>query len=163
MNIREITLNNFGKYNNQSTPIEFKDGINVVYGQNEAGKSTLFNGLLTLLYGFKPANRETHPYLTWGESKIELKGVFEDAEGSFAVERKLMSSPSGFVTRNDKDIRINNNSLEQVQDISKESFESIYALTLHDLVKMQDAPWAEVEDRLILNYGMDEIKSQGKY
>lgn len=159
MNIREITLNNFGKYNNQSTPIEFKDGINVVYGQNEAGKSTLFNGLLTLLYGFKPANRETHPYLTWGESKIELKGVFEDAEGSFAVERKLMSSPSGFVTRNDKDIRINNNSLEQVQDISKESFESIYALTLHDLVKMQDAPWAEVEDRLILNYGMDEIKS----
>lgn len=69
MNIKEITLSNFGKYKNYSRPIEFKAGINVVYGQNEAGKSTLFNGLLTLFYGFKPANREAHPYLAWGENK----------------------------------------------------------------------------------------------
>lgn len=159
MKIREITLKNFGKYKNHHLAIEFKPGINVVYGVNEAGKSTLFNGILTLLYGFKPANREAHPHLGWGENKIELSGIFEDAEGLFAVDRKLMSSPSGYLTRNEKETKINNKSLDHVKEISKQSYESIYALTLNDVVKMQDVPWSEVEDRLILNYGMDSIKS----
>ncbi|MBN2899955.1 MAG: AAA family ATPase, partial [Clostridia bacterium] len=44
MRIKEITLKNFGKYKDVEKPLVFKEGVNVVYGLNEAGKSTLFNG-----------------------------------------------------------------------------------------------------------------------
>lgn len=159
MKIKEITLKNFGKYKDVETPLVFKDGINVVYGLNEAGKSTLFNGLLTLLYGYKPANRETHPYLGWGANKMEVIGRFEDVDGEFQVERKLMSGVTGKVIRGQQEQKINNKPLDVLQNISRPTYESIYALTLHDVIQMGDKPWSEVEDRLILNYGMTSVLS----
>lgn len=159
MKIKEITLKNFGKYIDVETPLVFKDGVNVVYGVNEAGKSTLFNGLLTLLYGYKPANREAHPYLGWGANKMEVVGRFEDADGEFQIERKLMSSVTGKVIRGRQEQKINNKPLDVLQNISRPTYESIYALTLHDVIQMGDKPWSEVEDRLILNYGMASVLS----
>ena len=159
MKIKEISLKNFGKYKNSDHALEFKDGVNVVYGENEAGKSTLFNGVLTLLYGFKPANRESHPYLGWGQNRIEVEGVFTDEIGDFTVERRLLSSPIGQIIRDDKPLKINNKALDHLQNVSKQTYESIYALSLQDVVKMQDTPWSEIEDRLILNYGIEGILS----
>lgn len=159
MQIKEITLNNFGKYKAPDKPLIFKDGINVVYGPNEAGKSTLFNGLLTLIYGFKPTKKDLHPYLGWEESKIDLAGCFEDAQGTFMIERILASNPVGRMTRDGKEIKIDNRPITPVRDISKQTFEAIYALRLQDIVKMSEKPWSEIEDRLILNYGIEGIKS----
>jgi len=159
MKIKEITLKNYGKYKNPNAPITFDKGINVIYGENEAGKSTLFNGLLTLLYGFKPATKENHPYLGWGENQLEIRGVFEDGERDYAVERKLMSGITGRITLGEAEEKIQNRPLPFVADISKQTFESIYALTLEEMVQMSETPWAEIEDQLIINYGMDDIKA----
>jgi uncharacterized protein YhaN len=159
MKIKEIRLKNFGKYKDSDRPLVFKEGVNVVYGLNEAGKSTLFNGLMTLLYGYKPANREAHPYLGWGENKMEVAGSFEDGDGEFYIERKLMSSVTGKLIRDHQEQKINNKPLDVLQSISRPTYESIYALSLHDVVQMEDKPWSEVEDRLILNYGMESVLS----
>ena len=40
MKIKEIEIKNFGKFSNQR--FVFRDGIQVFYGENEFGKSTIY-------------------------------------------------------------------------------------------------------------------------
>ena len=44
MKIKNLKITGFGKV--QKKEIEFRDGINIVYGENEAGKSTLLKFIL---------------------------------------------------------------------------------------------------------------------
>ena len=49
MKINEIKINSYGKLKDEN--INFKDGINIVYGDNEKGKSTLLNFIVNMFYG----------------------------------------------------------------------------------------------------------------
>ena len=49
MIIRELNISGFGKHFDKK--IEFGDGINVVYGENESGKSTLAAFIHSMMYG----------------------------------------------------------------------------------------------------------------
>ena len=49
MKINNIKINGFGKLKNKD--IKLSDGLNVVYGENEAGKSTLLKFLPAMFYG----------------------------------------------------------------------------------------------------------------
>ena len=49
MKITDIKINNFGKLNNKN--IELKNNINIIYGENESGKSTLLKFITSMLYG----------------------------------------------------------------------------------------------------------------
>ena len=51
MIFQELTLLNFGKFQNKK--FSFEPGINLVVGKNEAGKSTLFQAIFGILFGFK--------------------------------------------------------------------------------------------------------------
>ncbi len=49
LKIDEIKINGFGKLKEKE--IEFKDGINVVYGENEVGKSTILRCIQAMFFG----------------------------------------------------------------------------------------------------------------
>lgn len=49
MKIKHLRVNGFGKLKDKE--IDFKDGINVIYGENEAGKSTLLKFISCMFYG----------------------------------------------------------------------------------------------------------------
>ena len=49
MKINNLKINGFGKINNKN--IDFVDGINVIYGPNEAGKSSILKFITSMLYG----------------------------------------------------------------------------------------------------------------
>lgn len=49
MKIDELKINSYGKLKNKD--IKFENGINIVYGENEKGKSTLLNFIVNSLYG----------------------------------------------------------------------------------------------------------------
>jgi len=51
MQITELQLIKFGKFSDYN--IELSDGLNVIFGENEAGKSTIFLFIKTMLYGLK--------------------------------------------------------------------------------------------------------------
>lgn len=51
MVIRELIIKNFGKFQNQSFRLD--KGINIVYGENESGKSTLHAFIQCMLFGLK--------------------------------------------------------------------------------------------------------------
>ena len=49
MKINNFKINSYGKLKNKE--IEFKDGINIIYGKNESGKSTILNFIFNSFYG----------------------------------------------------------------------------------------------------------------
>ena len=48
MKIKNIHIDNFGKFENFN--IDFKDDIQIIYGENEAGKSTLMDFIKLMFY-----------------------------------------------------------------------------------------------------------------
>ncbi len=51
MEIKELRLNHFGKFHNKA--ITLKSGINLIYGENEAGKSTMHTFIKGMLFGIE--------------------------------------------------------------------------------------------------------------
>ena len=51
MKLIDLHMNNFGKFHDCS--ICFEDGLNVIYGKNEAGKSTLHSFIRGMLFGME--------------------------------------------------------------------------------------------------------------
>ena len=49
MKINELKINGFGKLKDKE--IKFEDGINIVYGENESGKSSLLKFISSMFYG----------------------------------------------------------------------------------------------------------------
>ena len=52
MRFLELQIKGFGKFHDRS--ISFEDGVNVVYGKNEAGKSTIHTFIRCMLFGLQP-------------------------------------------------------------------------------------------------------------
>lgn len=51
MEIKELRLNHFGKFHNKT--ITLHSGINLIYGENEAGKSTIHSFIKGMLFGIE--------------------------------------------------------------------------------------------------------------
>ena len=51
MIIKDIQLINFGKFNHKAMPLE--QGLNIIYGENEAGKTTLHTFIRGMLFGIE--------------------------------------------------------------------------------------------------------------
>lgn len=53
MKIKEISINGFGKFHGYH--VSFSDGVQVIYGKNEAGKTTLSHFMMSMLFGLEKA------------------------------------------------------------------------------------------------------------
>ena len=51
MKILDIYINGFGKFHGRN--LSFEDGLNIVYGKNEAGKSTIHTFIRGMLFGIE--------------------------------------------------------------------------------------------------------------
>ena len=76
MKLLEMTLKGFGRL--REAPFTFHPKINIIFGPNEAGKSTLQQAIIALLYGFYDGNRaqsreqDQHArYRPWGTRQLE--------------------------------------------------------------------------------------------
>ena len=91
MRIDSIKINGFGKI--QDSEIEFKDGINIIYGENEAGKSTILKFISSMLYGVsKNKNGKSisdfDKYKPWNNEEFSGKIKYTlDDESEFEVFR----------------------------------------------------------------------------
>lgn len=94
MNIKHLNLIGFGKFNNKK--IDFKNGINIVYGENEAGKTTIHNFIDGMFYGFlKPYVKNTiyleehEKYTPWNSSNYSGIIKFEYISENYIIERNF--------------------------------------------------------------------------
>lgn len=98
MKIKKIILRSFGKFQNRT--IDFADGVNMLYGENEAGKSTIYHFIEGMFYGFYKANLKNkkntddyNQYLPWDNSN-DYSGVMfiEDQDRIIRIERNFMKN-----------------------------------------------------------------------
>lgn len=85
MRLKRLDLTRYGKFTGQSIDFgERKDGepdLHIVYGQNEAGKSTALAAFLDLLFGIETRSRFNflHPYASMSiGAYLELAGGFQE-------------------------------------------------------------------------------------
>lgn len=99
MIIKDIHLTNFGKFSHKYIPLE--PGLNIIYGENEAGKTTLHTFIRGMLFGIekqrgKASAKDTYSkYQPWdnpgnyqGMMRIESDGVNYRIERNFSKENK---------------------------------------------------------------------------
>lgn len=92
MKIRELYLKNFGKFSDEK--IVLKDGINLFYGENESGKTTIHTFIKSMLFGLERGrgrasiNDTFSLYEPW-ENPNYYSGVlrFESGGKHFCLER----------------------------------------------------------------------------
>ena len=80
MKIKNIHIDNFGKFENFN--IDFKDDIQIIYGENEAGKSTLMDFIKLMFYRKESCEKASAKDKEIREkyyprSKKEMKGSIE--------------------------------------------------------------------------------------
>ena len=152
MRIRQLHVKAFGSISDR--PFDnLSRGLVIVLGANEAGKSTLFNLVLALQYGFHPV--KDFPYWPWHLNVYpEFRAVLElDAGGEAEVTRKLMSSPQTTLMWNGEHQELANRNLPSVEHVSKDLYEAVYAPTQADLRSLPEARRQEIEDRLLGGLG----------
>lgn len=95
MLVKEIDILAFGKLRNKK--IKLEDGLNVIYGQNESGKTTIHRFIGGMLYGFlKPGVKSTiyspehSKYTPWfGEAYGGRLTLIKDGVG-YIIERSFI-------------------------------------------------------------------------
>ena len=111
MKINKLKINSYGKLKEKE--IDLKDGINIIYGQNEAGKSTLINFIINSFYGISKNKKgkevsDYDKYKPWVGEDFSGKVEYElDNKEKFEIYRDF----------NKKNPKIFN---ENMEDISKE-------------------------------------------
>ncbi len=92
MKLRELDIKNFGKFHDKTIPLH--DGINLIYGENEAGKSTIHTFIRSMLFGIRRQRgiaartdlyHQYEPYQNPGYYAGTLK--FESGGKQFRLER----------------------------------------------------------------------------
>lgn len=94
MIIKRITVKNFGRLRDRT--IEFSPGINILYGENESGKTTTHTFVKSMLYGIqrqrgRAARKDAYSlYLPW-ENPADYGGIlwFENGGRNFRLTRSF--------------------------------------------------------------------------
>ena len=106
MKLLELHIDGFGKFHDQT--FVFHDGINVIYGKNEAGKSTLHTFIRSMLFGIERGRGRA--------AKNDLYSRFEPWENSGTYEGWLRLESGGTVYRLERKFRKDNKSFRLINE-----------------------------------------------
>ncbi len=96
MILRHLELKHFGRFAERS--FEFRRGLNLVTGPNEAGKSTLMEAVPAILFGMRNKER----FKPWGrQGSCEAALVLEGRNRTVRVERDLLTDRVTLIERDD--------------------------------------------------------------
>ncbi len=93
MKINKIKINSFGKLKEKE--IELKNGINIIFGKNEAGKSTLLKFIVNSFYGISKNKKgkehsDFEKYTPWIGEEFSGKVEYElDNQNKYEVYREF--------------------------------------------------------------------------
>lgn len=149
----KLTLNNlkmnFGKYNDEN--IELKSGFNVIFGNNEAGKSTIFRFIGSMFYSYYKTNSKS--LLIEKEAKEKDRPWYSEKYSGaleFTYNDENYHLFRNFNTEDYNLINVSKNEEIKLSDprdlpnlffnISKETFNNIISIDLK-------TPWIDKKDK----------------
>ena len=108
MKINYLKINGFGKLENKE--IEMSDKINLIYGNNEAGKSTLLEFISSMFYGVsKNKNKKEisnyEKYKPWKNGDFSGKIIYKlDNNDEYQVYREFSKKNPQIYNKNGEDV-----------------------------------------------------------
>lgn len=106
MKLLDLHIHGFGKFHDRS--ITFQDGLNVIYGHNEAGKSTFHTFIRGMLFGIDKQRGRA--------SKNDLYSKYEPWENSGTYEGTLRLEFEGMTYRVERTFQKNNKTLAVINE-----------------------------------------------
>lgn len=106
MRLLELHIDGFGKFHDRT--ISFNDGINIIYGKNEAGKSTLHTFIRGMIFGIERGRGRA--------AKNDLYTKYEPWENSGTYEGWLRLEKDGTIYRIERRFRKENKSLKIINE-----------------------------------------------
>ncbi len=95
MILRSIELESFGRFRGYT--VEFRRGLNLVIGPNEAGKSTIAEAVPAVLFGTDHLER----FKPWGRNVCSASLFFEGRGHTVEVKRNLLTDEVELVEKDD--------------------------------------------------------------
>ena len=157
MKIRKIDFVSFGRLRDQK--FELNEGVNIIYGNNESGKSTIVEGITTLLYGIYPTSKDNNHLVNWDTQNLNLKGEIELDDKYYEISRELMSQPMGSVKENNEITQINNNTLDFIKNLPLALFKDLYCLDTRMIDQLEMNTWDTIDSEMIFSYDQTGINN----
>lgn len=133
LTIQKIHIYGFGKHENIT--ISLQDGVTIFYGMNEAGKTTIQQFILQMLFGFPTKQQSQRKY----EPKTSPKfggqlTILHPIYGQCTIER-VKGKATGDVTVYTEDGMKGHDELlaKLLYGYSRASFEAIFSFSIHEL------------------------------
>ncbi|MEK3954630.1 ATP-binding protein [Psychrobacillus sp. FSL K6-1464] len=133
MKLVKLQIYGFGKHEN--IEIKLSDGINVFFGENEVGKTTIQQFILHILFGFPQRNAQLLRYEPKSSATYGGKVEIIDDQGQLVTIERVKGKASGEVTVYYPDgTRGGERELSSIlQAYSRSDFEAIFSFSLLQL------------------------------
>jgi len=150
MKINKMNISQFGCINKKD--INFGDGISILKGNNESGKSTTHQAILALIFGYKNFGTKKRFALSSKAKSFKggyptLEGKYVDKLGEHNISRyfdgndpKLSISRGGIITKADN--------LSVVKGMARDTYEGIYSLDIDQIVKLKES-WEREQSSIL--------------
>ncbi len=152
MRLKEILIKNFGKFADKD--LTFGDGINVLYGENESGKSTIHTFIRSMLFGMergrgRASQKDTFSqYEPWDNPNYYAGMLkFESGGKTFVIRRnfdKYAKSAELYCETDGEELSVPDGDLEAILN---GMMEEVYASTV-SIGQMQIEPGQPLSDAL---------------
>lgn len=149
MQLREIHIDGFGVFNNKRVT-GLKPGLNIVYGKNEFGKTTLLEFIRRILFGFPTKKDKTNLYtpVNGGSMGGSLKVELQNGEG-LVISRTPGTHGGDVRISTPQEVLRGQDVLNHVLgNASKDIYRNIYAFTLDELNDFNSLSGDEVKNRI---------------
>lgn len=162
MKIKKVEINGYGCLN-EGLSVDFVDGINVIYGPNEIGKSTFISAITNIIFG--ETNNE---YIPWrNPEKFGGAVTFENNEITYRILRNFISKDIVLETYDNEGAVKTQKNYKRLDDFKREMAE-IFVISDESLFKQvflirQQAIVDDLENRsdkeLLRNFLMGVISN----
>ena len=158
MIITSLKISAFGKFINKT--INFSDGLNIIYGENEAGKSTTHAFIKAMLFGFdkkknKVSTDSYQKYYPWdSQNKYGGSLTFIYANCTYEIVREfsitepkleIRNLSEGGITVDDPDLFLN----KVLHNISRDTFDN--TISVRQLKSAQNSSMIDELHQIISN------------
>jgi uncharacterized protein YhaN len=158
MIISEIHIDGFGIFNGLSV-INLKKGVNILVGDNEAGKSTLLKFLKFTLFGYPRFREQRMSPLSGGSHGGRIKAILSTDKQAIFERRgddKIVLSYDGQNSSNETQW------LQLLGNATEDIYKNVYAFSLAELIDMDSLSVSGVADKIFsigagLNISIGEV------
>lgn len=159
MYLRKLLIYGFGQH--EDITVELSKGINVFYGLNEAGKTTIQQFILQILFGFPQKNQQQLRYEPKRGGKYGGQIHLTDHEYGECVIERVKGKSSGDVTVHLANGEKGHEELlaKIMRGYNRQSFEAVFSFSVHQLQQIENLSEDELSGVLLASgtTGADQL------